>query len=127
MLITPNPATPGIQVDNVDGHIRADIDQSAGTLVVVEVKATGNLYQVPAGKTFTGVAVLMVGTGAGLATIVDGSSNVLHSCGGAAKVPANPAIVSVAALAGGGGGNQTSVAEGGSGQLISAVLAGYVK
>jgi hypothetical protein len=125
VLISPNPAVP-VQVDDTTGLVHLPIDQASGAAVVAEVTATGNLYQVPASKTFTGVAVLFIGQGVGSVSILDGSSNVVHEAAvTAVGVPANPYIISFS-KAGGGGGNQLSVSASG-GKLISAVVAGYIK
>jgi hypothetical protein len=125
-VIQPNPSVP-VKVDPVTGQVNIPIDTASGVAVVAEAKASGNLYLVPAGKTFTGIAILMVGTGSGLVEIEDASDVVYHSSGGASKVPASPAIASSVSVAGGGGGNQLSVVLSGSGEVLSAVIAGYIK
>ena len=83
-VIQPNPSVP-VKVDPVTGQVNIPIDTASGVAVVAEAKASGNLYLVPAGKTFTGIAILMVGTGSGLVEIEDASDVVYHSSGGASK------------------------------------------
>jgi hypothetical protein len=125
--IQPNPSVP-VTVDPITGTVHVPVDQASGAAVVAEAKASGNLYLVPAGKTFTGIAVLLVGTGVGVTEIKDASSNVYAAAGGTTPgVPAIPVIAPTVSVAGGGGGNQLSVALSGSAEVLSAVIAGYVK
>jgi hypothetical protein len=123
--IAPNPSVP-VLVDPVTGTVETPISQAQGVAVVAELKGSGSLYEVPAGKTFTGIAVLLVGAHSGLVEIEDASSNVLHSAGGATGQAVTPAITNITS-AGGGEGNQLSVALASGAEVVSAVIAGYVR
>lgn len=127
MLVTPNSSVP-IQVDNVTGAITAPVDSTTyGSLVVREVNATGNSYDVPAGKTFTGVAIMMVGGSSGNVILEDASSTVLAEVGvSGGSVAAYPTMVAFSS-AGGGGGNQLQVTQSGSATVVSVTVAGYIK
>lgn len=124
-MIQPNPSVP-VLVNPQSGTVELPIDQASGLAVLAEANASGDLYLVPADMTFTGIAILIAGSGSGLVEIEDASDVTYHSSGGAAGVPASIAITPVS-VAGGGGGNQLSVELNGSAEVISAVVAGYVK
>ena len=133
MLTQPNPSVP-LQVDNVTGQIVLPTDSSAGLAVCAEANAAGNLYLVPINKTFTGVAMLVVGIGGtGTVNIQDAGAVIKHSNGGhpapGAGVPslASGVTITPITVAGGGTGNQLSVVITGGSSVISAVVAGYVK
>ena len=102
------------------------IDQTSGVGVVTEVNVAGSLYKVPGGKTFTGVAVLLLAAGSGQVVIEDASDNIYASVGGA-QVPVTPVIVSMVPVIGGGSGSQLTVVATGTTSLVSAVVAGYYK
>lgn len=123
--IAPNPSVP-VKVDPLTGTVELPISQTQGTAVVAELKASGSLFLVPAGKTFTGIAVILPGAHAGLVELEDASSVIYAYAGGASGQPVVPGISNVT-VAGGGGGNQLSVADTGGELPVSVVVAGYVK
>lgn len=126
-LVRVNPAAPA-STNPATGSIHLPVNQTIGVAVAHEAQAAGNLYLVPANKTYTGFATLFVGGSSGTVIIEDANSVVIHEVAmGAAGGPAVGPVQVPMSVAGGGGGNQLSVAVSGSAVVLSASVAGYVK
>jgi hypothetical protein len=127
VLINPNNQCP-LLVDPYTGVIQLPSGNAAGDIICEELKATGVIWTVPAGKTFYGALVLLVaGPPGGVVTVTDANSVVwadVNSPGVGA--PIVPVIIGVT-IAGGGGGNALTVADSSSGAPNSVLLAGYYK
>lgn len=125
-LIQVNGAVPAL-FDTHTGGIQLTAGLSAfGPVVAAEVQATGTLYTVPAGQTFTGVLALLVGgPSTGSITITAATGGLQLSVSGPGTAVSRWVVVPVT-IAGGGGGNALTVAAVSGGNLLSAVLAGYL-
>lgn len=122
--IQPNASTPQV-VDQVNGTQHLPVNQTAGTAVLAEMKATtGTVYTVPSGVTLTGtITITCTGPAGGKVTVAAGGTTYAeHDAPGtgnaattdtiAVSVPASTALV---------------VSVSGSAVAVSVVVAGYYK